>query len=617
MKTLASIFVICVLPSLIVAQILPSEQRSVYDHMLEINQQWKARVADAPEEITSFENDIDRISMHLNLVVKSLREETSANLDNAQLENREELLEELQLYADAKVFPTNHYHSERTPYFIDNFGVHCAVGYLIMKSGHGDLSQQIRKEHNYDYIRDIKTPGVQEWAVEHGFTLDELAWIQPGYQASGTYAPIAGDGANDRVRAIAVNPDNNWIYIGGDYTQVDWSTPCNSIAYYSNGVLQCLPGFSGEVRDMEFSNGALYVAGQTSDGGNPANIGVYENSSWSYYAIPSRENYIARTIVLNVGQADLEVVINDGSSSTDEIWRLENGIWTHIATTNGPVNSIAVGDMNTAYAGSFNEFTAHINSGDLVLNANNAVLNETGSDNWTAPGGQAADEFYVVKWITNSFMFGGKSVVVDSWEPLRSLSILYADTLTPLVCPALNNVGPDQNVTIRDLAFIGDSNVVVTGNFSAGVIFFGENVASVDYRNFYSSMTTGNSTYTVMATAHGSLFGQTPECLAVHHSVLYVGGDMPQIGNIVRLDESLKVKEHQLEVSVYPNPVTDKLTIKSDSKLIGFKVYSYTGKELLSGTSDTIDVSTLPVGSYLLTVNTEGTGLITQKFIKQ
>ena len=39
-------------------------------------------------------------------------------------------------------------------------------------SGFNDLAQNISQEHNYDYIADIKTIGVPEWAQNHGFLLE-------------------------------------------------------------------------------------------------------------------------------------------------------------------------------------------------------------------------------------------------------------------------------------------------------------------------------------------------------------------------------------------------------------------------------------------------------------
>ena len=80
-------------------------------------------------------------------------------------------------------------------YFIDDFGVHCAVGYLIEQSGNGDLALEISEKFNYNYIEDIPSSKMLDWAEKFGFTVDELKWIQPGYPPVQTLNQL-GNGTN-------------------------------------------------------------------------------------------------------------------------------------------------------------------------------------------------------------------------------------------------------------------------------------------------------------------------------------------------------------------------------------------------------------------------------------
>lgn len=126
----------------------PSDRIPLYEHMLEINAEWQHHRSAIPNDImVEFIYDIDRISTHLKLVVEELRNNAPNGLSSTALVNRMRLLDSLDYYANRKVFPTNTYHSQRTPYFIDNYGVHCAVGYLIAKSGHQDLANQISQDN--------------------------------------------------------------------------------------------------------------------------------------------------------------------------------------------------------------------------------------------------------------------------------------------------------------------------------------------------------------------------------------------------------------------------------------------------------------------------------------
>jgi hypothetical protein len=74
------------------------------------------------------------------------------------------------------------------PRFVDDRGVNCAVGQLIVDSGAPELTRSIAAAHEYDLVRDIHEPALLAWATTNGFTVDELAMIQPGYSA----VPTAG-----------------------------------------------------------------------------------------------------------------------------------------------------------------------------------------------------------------------------------------------------------------------------------------------------------------------------------------------------------------------------------------------------------------------------------------
>jgi hypothetical protein len=152
-----------------------------FNHLYTVNKQWEFYKDACPKGKTSFKTDEDRIELHLKLVCNYLIKNTSNHLSKQQVKERYRLILSLLDYANKKEFPINLYHKNRQPYFIDHRGVHCAVGYLMQQSGNEKLAQQIKQEHNFDYIKDIKTPGVAEWATQYGFTINELKWIQPGY----------------------------------------------------------------------------------------------------------------------------------------------------------------------------------------------------------------------------------------------------------------------------------------------------------------------------------------------------------------------------------------------------------------------------------------------------
>lgn len=70
-------------------------------------------------------------------------------------------------------------------------------------------------------------------------------------------------------------------------------------------------------------------------------------------------------------------------------------------------------------------------------------------------------------------------------------------------------------------------------------------------------------------------------------------------------------------LSVFPNPVTDILSVRSAETLQMVRIYNLNGQCLLQTAEKEINVSMLPVGLYLLTAHTSSGESLQTKFIKQ
>lgn len=82
-------------------------------------------------------------------------------------------------------------------------------------------------------------------------------------------------------------------------------------------------------------------------------------------------------------------------------------------------------------------------------------------------------------------------------------------------------------------------------------------------------------------------------------------------------DDVANIIEKNDKVALYPNPTSDILNIKTDSKINAVSVVDMTGRKInvkLEG--DKVNVSALPVGTYLINVETKD-GISTEKFIKK
>ncbi|MFT4623303.1 MAG: hypothetical protein ACI8PZ_001959 [Myxococcota bacterium] len=139
------------------------------------------------------------VEHHLLTVASALRADTPASLDRATRARRLAHLDALEAYARAGAFPQpesvgpHARHTQpprgfvspdgpRMPMFVDDHGTHCAVGHLV---AHDDpsLVARVVAEANTVWVADMRVDGLAEWARWSGFTLDEVAWIQPAYHA--------------------------------------------------------------------------------------------------------------------------------------------------------------------------------------------------------------------------------------------------------------------------------------------------------------------------------------------------------------------------------------------------------------------------------------------------
>lgn len=190
---------------------------TLYDQLVALNSYWQdhPNVDPALAGDPIIGSDVDIIQTHLNLVHQTLSEVCTDQLTQNQLHKRMKALDDLKAYANAREFPKNKWFAQRTPIFIDDEGTACAVGQLIIDSDNENLARGIANLNNDAYLRDMPAFQYTAWAVEHGFTFDELAWIQPNYgggafgctwAAPGQVIPPSCPGTCDGVIGPPPNP---------------------------------------------------------------------------------------------------------------------------------------------------------------------------------------------------------------------------------------------------------------------------------------------------------------------------------------------------------------------------------------------------------------------------
>jgi hypothetical protein len=186
----------------------------------------------------------------------------------------------------------------------------------MISSGHAALAERIHQEMNLAYIHSIALPEVAVWAKDHGFTIDELAWIQPTYQFERIHPPgllAAFDLANgDRIEVQGPNGPND-------------PQKLRLVRKNAKGekVLATFPLLSG-VQAMEFK-GQVYVGGMPPDKGPSAE--VYH---WDGTALHALDPFPGRMVIgsLFMQNGVLHVVGYElGSPQPQERYLTEDGEW--------------------------------------------------------------------------------------------------------------------------------------------------------------------------------------------------------------------------------------------------------------------------------------------------
>ncbi len=138
--------------------------------------------ATRPNELKPFQST-SQIQQHLRERVRALREADVSAFPPALRARRAFLTARLEAYAERGVFPHNHVLPHQTPIFLDEHDTACAVGQLIIDSGHRELAERVRAQDNAGYLLELQVEGLAEWVATSGFTAAELADIQSEYQS--------------------------------------------------------------------------------------------------------------------------------------------------------------------------------------------------------------------------------------------------------------------------------------------------------------------------------------------------------------------------------------------------------------------------------------------------
>ncbi|MBS1774114.1 MAG: T9SS type A sorting domain-containing protein [Bacteroidetes bacterium] len=342
---------------------------NVFDKLAEVNRYWREQKDIASigfsQSISVHDNEL--IKLHLSLVEQTLRKRDCHFLTSEQKNNRLKALDILHQYWLLGNFPQNEIFGHRQPIFIDKYDNFCAVGYLVKATGFEPVSRMIAAQTNYAYVKEMKYPELTEWANKFGFTVDELAWIQPTYAPKSTTSSV-GKGADGVVNELFADTSAQVLYVGGEFEKVDSAITANNIAYIteSSGIYtwhNMGMGVHGKVNAIAKYGSNIFVAGNIDSAGGIAvnNVAYWNGTSWNAAGCI---NGVINDLVEYKGKlyacGSMSICSAPSAIGNFAVWN--GSSWQLILSLTGTINTMMVVDTMLYLGGNFSYASTAVNA---------------------------------------------------------------------------------------------------------------------------------------------------------------------------------------------------------------------------------------------------------------
>ncbi len=580
------------------AQLAPQTEAPLHRHMLEVNAHWaKAGPMLASDtEPVHFTNEAERITRHLHLVAGYLRAHSPEGLSADAATKRAVLLNDLEKYADRGLFPQNHVLPYRNPVFIDPQGTACAVGQLMIESGHRDLAESISQEMNLAYVHDMKRADVLQWAVQEGFTEDELAWIQPGYPPTIQWNALGG-GTNGPVTVMLNLPNGN-VLVAGMFTEAG-GVPVENVALWNGGGYTALgDGVFGTISCGTVFGDDIYLGGYALGGYN--DIAHWDGTEWTFSTVFDGKLPYSTALHVHSGEVYVAGMMSGFAGIDYRVARLTGGSWDLLpGNFTGEVKCLGSHDGQLVAGGGFDG----VQIGDPVIQAQHVATLSTGG--WTQLG-DGLDGTVLTLLDMNGTLYAGGAMYANI-VPLFGLARIPAGASNwELLMPNLANYIFDSPGPGEVRTLMTEGNEVYMGgafNMALGMVN-GQHLA-----RFLGAP----DSFEPLAYFNGPVDALAADPFISDAIGLYAGGEFTQnVGDTVPyvagtiLTTGMNELPENVGMALFPNPAHDRLTVTLDgpSDHVTLEIVDAQGRtvitRLLRDRSVILDVKQLATGAYTL-----------------
>lgn len=591
MKTIITLLLVCI------TYIGFGKSKQAYEKLCEVNKCWAEQADINNLAYPECDNRTERewIRTHLTLVEQTLRARSTAHLSEQQKANRLNALAHLNQYWHEGNFPVNDQYNYRTPIFIDKYDNFCAVGYLVKATGFEQVSRKIAATTNLAYVREMNYPELFAWANDYGFTVDELAWIQPGYPPDSWALPI-GSGCDGSVHKLYTNKAGDKLFVGGNFSTVNSTISANNIAYVTGDMADFTwhsmgDGLNGTVYAIAEFDNKIFAAGNfTMSGTTPVmNIAYWDGTKWNAAGCINgtvKDLIVFKNELYAVGDFDVCAAMSEVNFSK---W---NGtVWTSTGMLDGHVNTVYDNGNELVLGGKFKYMGNDVNI--IKWNATSGFTQYTSNiKNEVTDIASDSGHLYAVTLadIDTNELVMKLPASSNTWSALPQLNFTYTEKLGLNTICRMGSalfVGGDIKYQPQIQPSMPSSN--------CAVIYGGSQLGG------YDGVMVDSAIYTM------TLFKSR---LVVGGKFIkgYSGSQSPSLNGIAIQITKTGIEgtfaEHDALIHIFPNPVKSggEVIIENNIAAKHFRLYDVTGKlatDALIGTDNKVRLQQIPPGIYM------------------
>ncbi len=262
------------------------EQKRTHSVLIQVNSNWEELTQEI-DYTFSPNTEKELVQLHLLNVIAFLERQHSNDWNDKQRVQREKNIQILKSYCRKGNFPKNNRKDYRLPIFIDEKDVHCAVGFLMKESGHGNMAKDIARNQLFAFVKDIQHEQLISWQRTSGLTFFELALIQPTYgpgiPVCSSPSPIEWYEVNkndDNIVRFIKDPHDAWIYGISHLDDYGLSQEIKRFSPKTNQWASYGPEINGQILDVVHCDGKMYISAFLPEEFYPHQVLVLKGKVW-------------------------------------------------------------------------------------------------------------------------------------------------------------------------------------------------------------------------------------------------------------------------------------------------------------------------------------------------